>query len=49
MWVEKIDLKSLFSDICKRYTIPLINIRGRNVPQQPRWHHAAILAARAPG
>jgi hypothetical protein len=29
MWVEKIDLKSLFSDICKRYTIPLINIRGR--------------------
>jgi hypothetical protein len=29
MWVEKIDLKSLFSDICKRYTIPLVNIRGR--------------------
>jgi hypothetical protein len=29
MWVEKIDLKSLFSEICKRYTIPLINIRGR--------------------
>jgi hypothetical protein len=29
MWVEKIDLKSLFWDICKRYTIPLINIRGR--------------------
>jgi hypothetical protein len=29
MWVEKIDLKSLFSDLCKRYTIPLINIRGR--------------------
>jgi len=29
MWVEKIDLKSLFSDICRRYTIPLINIRGR--------------------
>jgi hypothetical protein len=28
MWVEKIDLKSLFSDLCKRYTIPLINIRG---------------------
>jgi hypothetical protein len=29
LWVEKIDLKSLFSDICKRYTIPLVNIRGR--------------------
>jgi hypothetical protein len=29
IWVEKIDLKSLFSDICKRYTIPLVNIRGR--------------------
>ena len=29
MWVEKIDLKSLFSPICERYTIPLINIRGR--------------------
>jgi hypothetical protein len=29
MWVEKIDLKSLFSSICERYTIPLINIRGR--------------------
>jgi hypothetical protein len=29
MWVEKIDLKSLFFDICRRYTIPLINIRGR--------------------
>jgi hypothetical protein len=29
MWVEKIDLKSLFSGICKRYTMPLINIRGR--------------------
>jgi hypothetical protein len=29
MWVEKIDLKSLFSNICKQYTLPLINIRGR--------------------
>jgi hypothetical protein len=29
MWVEKIDLKSLFSNLCSRYTIPLINIRGR--------------------
>ena len=28
MFVEKIDLKSLFEPICKRYHIPLTNARG---------------------
>lgn len=28
MWVEKIDLKSLFSPLCQQYYVPLANCRG---------------------
>jgi hypothetical protein len=30
MWVEKIDLRSLFSPICSMFRVPLSNIRGWN-------------------
>jgi len=28
MWVEKIDLKSLFTDVCETFNVPITNVKG---------------------
>jgi hypothetical protein len=30
MWVEKIDLKSLFANVCKTFHVPITNVKGWN-------------------
>ena len=51
MWVEKIDLKSLFTGVCEMFHVPITNVKGWNdingraeaMLRFKEWESAAIV------